>query len=93
MGQAWSERVLMTDASEEGGAVIECQAPLEQVREEARWAPRGGWTLFTGDQAELDRRRHGALVDPDAAIVLAGEPSPEGPEGGASTPGSPAAGS
>ena len=38
---AWDPEVLMTDASEEGGAVVATQAEAERIREEARWAPRG----------------------------------------------------
>ena len=52
----WDEKVQMADASEEGGAVIMTVATLQEVKEEARWSPRGGWTIFTGRPEELERR-------------------------------------
>ena len=52
----WHEIAQMTDASEEGGAVVETKASHSELAEEGRWAPRGGWTLYTGRPEELERR-------------------------------------
>ena len=55
----WFNQVFMSDASEEGGAVVRTLCQEEEAREEGRWAPRGGWTVYSGDAEELERRRAG----------------------------------
>ena len=39
--------------------MIHTEASQEELREEGRWAPRGGWTVFTGNPEELERRNVG----------------------------------
>ena len=59
LARPWHQEVFMSDASEQGGAVVRCLCSEEEAREEGRWAPRGGWTVYSGDAEELERRRAG----------------------------------
>lgn len=67
----WHLRVLMLDASDEGGGVVETTARLEELRAEAKWAHRGGWSVYTGheswtpnDLAEQEEKDHPVLRAP-----------------------------
>ncbi|CAK0828932.1 unnamed protein product [Prorocentrum cordatum] len=44
----WGPMVMMFDASLYGGALISAAATVEEQRREARYAIRGGWTVWTG---------------------------------------------
>ncbi|CAK0860440.1 unnamed protein product [Prorocentrum cordatum] len=44
----WDPTVMMFDASLYGGALISTVATVEEQRREARYAVRGGWTVWTG---------------------------------------------
>ena len=43
MDLSWAETVLMTDASEHGGAVVATEASLDEIRDEATFAETRGW--------------------------------------------------
>ena len=43
----WSLEVFEVDASDAGAAIIATKATLAEVREEGRWAARGGWARLT----------------------------------------------
>eukprot|EP00969_Alexandrium_andersonii_P041340 1811897-Alexandrium_andersonii.AAC.1 len=51
----------MLDASDLGGGIVETQASHSELRAEARWAHRGGWSVFTG----LESWSPNAVPDPD----------------------------
>jgi len=53
----WVKTITQTDASEEGGAAVVAEANTRLLREESRWALRGGWTVFTGQPEEIARRQ------------------------------------
>ena len=59
----WSREVLMSDASYEGAGVVSTHADISEILEESRWCPRGGWTLFTGNEEELGRREVSLVPD------------------------------
>eukprot|EP00969_Alexandrium_andersonii_P367340 15470512-Alexandrium_andersonii.AAC.1 len=40
----WHLKAFMSDASEDGAGVVATLAAAGKLREEARWAPSGGWT-------------------------------------------------
>ena len=44
--QPWSPTVFMTDASEEGGAVVETIATTSEMHLEGRQCVRGGWERY-----------------------------------------------
>ena len=44
----WLTKVLMFDASEIGAGICETQGTITELREEARWAVRGGWLTYSG---------------------------------------------
>jgi hypothetical protein len=46
----WDSIVYLFDASEEGGGVVETKAVMGEIKAEGKWAVRGGWTKFMGDQ-------------------------------------------
>eukprot|EP00974_Lingulodinium_polyedra_P092072 8922534-Lingulodinium_polyedra.AAC.1 len=43
-------KVRLFDASDFGAGVVVTEATREELQAEARWAVRGGWTKFVGDQ-------------------------------------------
>ena len=53
----------MTDASEQGGAVISTMASLAEIRGEAKIATRGGWFRRMGSRLEEEKAR-AALEEP-----------------------------
>ena len=46
----WCTRVLMMDASDLGGGICETDASLDQLKKEARWAVRGHWLTYAGEE-------------------------------------------
>ncbi|CAK0885631.1 unnamed protein product [Prorocentrum cordatum] len=48
LAMPWDPTVTMFDASLYGGAIISAQADTQEMRREARFAVRGGWTVWTG---------------------------------------------
>ena len=48
LAMPWDPIVTMFDASLYGGALITTEGSLEELRREARFAVRGGWTVWTG---------------------------------------------
>ena len=57
--KSWFNQVFMFDALEAGGAVMHTLCQEEEARDEGLWAPRGGWTVYSGDAVDLERRRAG----------------------------------
>jgi len=45
----WNPNVYLFDASTEGGGVCATEATLSEVKSEAKWAVRGGWTKYLAD--------------------------------------------
>jgi len=44
----WLQKAYLYDASLKGGAVVETEATVEELRREARWGARGGWCVWIG---------------------------------------------
>ena len=50
----WLSTTYMFDASEQGGGICESEADIDELREEAKWAVRGGWMTYAGGEEIRD---------------------------------------
>jgi hypothetical protein len=52
----WYRKILLGDASEEGGAFCSTAATISELRKEAKWAVRGGWSTLVSETMMEERR-------------------------------------